>query len=192
LKRVLRVRALREDLSRMEAEAEASRLREIDSAAAQAADEARASRELSFWKMQDPIQNLRLGGEASGFGSGTPDEEAASERAGSAEGEVGREGGEDGNPAEERAGEGWRGAEADWESAVSRRGGWERRRPAQQIRVDRAQGAYLADRRDRLQAETLVAQAAARERVEQARREQQGLDDWFQSRAMRMRNEEKA
>ena len=43
LKRVLRIRALREDLSRMELEAEAARLRHIDLAATEAASEARIS-----------------------------------------------------------------------------------------------------------------------------------------------------
>lgn len=164
----------------MEVEAEAARLREIDSAAALAADQARASRELSFREMQ-------------GGRSEAPAREAALERGGSSErGNEGEPGREAGSPAAAGAGGGWRVAEADWESAVARRGGWERRRPAQQVRVDRAQEAFLADRRDRLQAETLVEQAAARERVDQARREQQGLDDWFQSWAKRMRSEEKA
>jgi hypothetical protein len=182
LKRVLRIRALREDLSRMEVEAEAARLREIDLGAAEAARAARASREQAFREMQ----GRELPGEAAeGVSEGT-EEVATSEQAGSGSGD----GRESGNPVNGRTEEGWRRAEAAWETAVWRRSGLEQRRPAQQGRVDRAQAVFLADRRDRLQAETLVEEAAARDRADQARRDQRGLDDWFQSRAKRGRNEE--
>ena len=48
LSRVLRVRALQEELARMELEAEAARLLEIEQNAAEAASEARSSRERWF------------------------------------------------------------------------------------------------------------------------------------------------
>jgi len=180
LKRVLRIRALREDLSRMELEAEAARLRHIDLAATEAASEARTSREQSFRE----LQGRELRGEARG--SGAPKKDTTPDQAGSAN----SDGGESGNQGNRRN-EGWRAAEAAWERAVWRQSGCERLRPEQQGRVDRAHGDFLADRRDRLQAETLVEEAAALERADQARRDQRGLDDWFQSWAKRVRREEK-
>jgi len=167
----------------MELEAAAARLREIDLDAADAAREAKASRERCFWE----IQGRESQGEAADPGS----------VALAAKGTLrpgffaGSEGGEDRNPADRR-GEAWRAAEYSWKMAVLRKGGCEELRPLQQGRVDRAQGEFLADRRDRLQAQTLVEEAAGRERAEQARREQRGLDDWFQSQAKRSRDEEKA
>jgi hypothetical protein len=164
LKRVLRIRALQEERSRVELEAEIGRLRELERAAAAAAREARESRERSF-------ADLR---KAAAIGS----------RIVSA--------GVDGNidvakgPSEQGN---WREAELEWGTAVWRQEGHEAKRPEQERTVDRARGEFLDGRRERLQAETLVEQTAARELVEAGRREQRALDDWFQGWARRLRGE---
>jgi hypothetical protein len=156
----------------MELEAEAERLRAIERGSIAAAGEARGSRERSFVEMAKE-----------GTGTAASPEGVASGKA--AEGECAA--GDDG-----RAGwGGWREAETLWEAAVRRRDGFEAMRPAQEGLVERARAEFLAGRRERLQAEALVAAAAAGELLERGRKEQRGLDDWFQSWAQRIGDRDK-
>lgn len=46
-------------------------------------------------------------------------------------------------------------------------------------RVDEAERQYLEERRSRMQAEIVVRERAAAERMERERREQREMDDWF-------------
>jgi ribosomal protein L12E/L44/L45/RPP1/RPP2 len=57
----------------------------------------------------------------------------------------------------------------------------ESRRPE----VEAARAAFLERRLERRQVEALLTEAAEAEAVDEARREQQGVEDWFQSRTAR-------
>lgn len=173
LKRVLRIRALQEESRRMTLEAEAGRLREIESGSVAAAQEARQNRERSFAEMGG------RGAESGGLTGG----ESADARCESGQA-----------PAQSGPGTGgnWREAEAGWEAAVRRRGSFEARRPAQEGSVDRARTEFLEGRRERLQAESLVEAASAERARERGRGEQRGLDEWFQSWARRIREREES
>jgi hypothetical protein len=171
LKRVLRIRVLQEERSRMELEAEIARLREIERDAAAAASEARESRERSFAE----LAKLEL--IAPAIGDAAVREAFEGEQIGDAKG-----------PSEQGS---WRDAESAWEGAVCRQQGHAAKRPEQQERVERSRAEFLAGRRERLEAETLVEQAESREAAEKARREQRVLDDWFQAWAGRLRGEKR-
>jgi flagellar biosynthesis chaperone FliJ len=64
----------------------------------------------------------------------------------------------------------------------------EEARPLQEELVARAREEFLARRRERLEVETLVAEAEAILRLHRQRQEQRVLDDWFQSRSRRDAN----
>lgn len=151
LRRLLRVRAMQEELARMELEAQAARLRALERLASEAGVQALGCRERWF---------LAVERESAGDNVG-----ADRERAG-------------GEP--ERLAE-----EAAWELAASRRGLLEARRPAQASEVEHARAGFLDGRRERMTVESLVEAAANLELLEEQRRVQRGLDDWYQARLWR-------
>jgi hypothetical protein len=164
LKRLLRIRRLQEELGRADLEAEVKRLREIEDGSRVAAREAMASRGRAF----EGIESQSAKGES---GGGEAEEPHSGHGCAVAPGQAGR----------------WREAESLWELAVERRSRFEARRPAQAQRLEVTRTSFQATRRERRQAERLVEAAAAEAALEEARREQRALDDWFQVWAARLR-----
>lgn len=73
----------------------------------------------------------------------------------------------------------WQRLLADGESSEAQVEGWDGAARAAEARAEEAERKYLADRRSRMQAEIVVRDRLAAERLEQDRREQREIDDWF-------------
>jgi hypothetical protein len=71
--------------------------------------------------------------------------------------------------------------EGCWRLAAGQRKLAESQWPEQQQRVDKWRAEFLEKRRERMQVETLLDQAAAVERTGRDRRDQRSLDDWYQT-----------
>ena len=79
----------------------------------------------------------------------------------------------------------WLVEEAAWELAS-----WRERRirgllPAQAAIVERSRAEFMVSRQEKLQVETLIEAQEERLRIEQGRREQRSLDEWFSGRRVR-------
>ena len=73
----------------------------------------------------------------------------------------------------------WQRLLADSEQSCGQVERWAQAARQARERVEGAERKYLEERRSRLQAEILVRERAAAERVERERREQREIDDWF-------------
>lgn len=67
----------------------------------------------------------------------------------------------------------------DSENSAGRAEQWGRAAKQAEARAAEAEQKYLDERRSRMQAEILVRERAAAERLERERREQREMDDWF-------------
>lgn len=73
----------------------------------------------------------------------------------------------------------WQRLLADSETSAAQVEGWDRAARAAERRSEEAERMYLAERRSRMQAEIVVRDRLAAERLEMERREQREIDDWF-------------
>lgn len=73
----------------------------------------------------------------------------------------------------------WQRLLADSEQSCEMEGRWAGAARQAGTRVEEAERKFLAERRSRMQAEIVVRERAAVERVERERREQREIDDWF-------------
>jgi hypothetical protein len=131
LTRLLRLRSLLEDVSRVELEARLQELAQIERAVVHSQDSARAMRQRSFACVAQHRNADRLEAEAVGE---------------------------------------W----VAWEKKI-----FEKASRSKTAEVDAAKATYLERRKERHQVGSVIEAEAAADAIEQGRREQQELDDWF-------------
>ena len=73
----------------------------------------------------------------------------------------------------------WRRYLDDSENSAGEAERWDRAAQQVSARAEEAKRRYMEDRRSRMQAEILMRERAAAERVERERREQREIDDWY-------------
>ena len=150
LVRVFRLRALLEEVSRMELEGLAQQASRIERARAR-------QRDLAITCRREALSLI-------------PDAKS---------GETGNEGGTVSASADRAAKEGWTLAEAARNMAEFRARQLEPLAQIAMLRVEAGREEFFLRRKERQQAETVLQNEAALRKIDQERREQRVLDDWF-------------